>query len=134
MDEQQTSDSLAAGATCRAATNKLIMELDKKEKVPVGTGPPSPIVRLDWVVKEDVVNFSFESTYHLNDINELMSELFIESEINFALESRVKVAPLSNREIYVIRLKPTAALKKNLKWPDIEKDQADVFLNVKRLK
>ena len=56
-----------------------------------------------------------------------MSEIFIESDINFDLESRVKVAPLSNREIYVIRLKPTAALKKNLKWPDIEKDQADVF-------
>ena len=97
-------------------------------------GPPSPIVQLDGQGEEEVIKYSFESTYHKDDINECLSEIFNEHEIKFALESRVKVAPLSNREIFVIRLKPTDAFKKSVSWPHMEKDQADVFENVKRLR
>ena len=91
----------------------------------MGRDLPSPILQLDGEV---------ESTYHQDDINELLSEIFIESEVICALESRVKVAPLSAREIYVISLKPVGAIVKNVQWPDMDKDQADVFENVKRLK
>jgi hypothetical protein len=127
-------DAPDADTASSETTNRLIMELDKKETVPVDTGPPSPIIQLDGEVGEDVIKYFFESTYHEDDINELLSEIFIKSEINFDLESRVKVAPLSNREVFVIRLKPSDASKKNLTWPDMEKDQAEVFENVKRLK
>ena len=86
------------------------------------TGPPSPIIQLDGEVGEDVVKFSFESTYHEDDMNELLSEIFIKSEINFDLYSRVKVAPLSNREVFVIRLKPSDTSKKNLKCLKTSRD------------
>ena len=129
-----TEDTPAAETASNATTNRLIIKLDKKETVPVDTGPPSPIIQLDGEVGEDVVKFSFESTYHEDDINELLSEIFIKSEINFDLDSRVKVAPLSNREVFIIRLKPSDASKENLTWPDMENDQAEVFENVKRLK
>lgn len=133
-DAEKVVDHPTAGATSNAATNRLIMKLDKKETLPVVMGPPSPIVQLDGQGEEEVIKYSFESTYHEDDINECLSEIFNEHEINFALESRVKVAPLSNREIFVIRLKPTDAFKKSVSWPHMEKDQADVFENVKRLK
>ena len=120
--------------TSSTATDRLmIMELNKKETRPEETGLPSPIVQLDGEADEDIARFSFESTYHEDDIKELLSEIFPESEVNLALESTVKVAPLSNREIFVIRLKPTATTKKLLSWPEMENDQADVFENVKRL-
>ena len=80
----------------------------------MGKDLPSPILQLDGEVEEDVTKFSFESTYHPDDINELLSEIFIESEVICALESRVKVAPLSAREIYVISLKPVGAIVKNV--------------------
>ena len=132
-EKQQTSGSLASST----ATNRLVMELDKKETMPVHmeTGLPSPIVQLDGEVDKDidtVARFSFESTYHEDDVTELLSETFPESEVSLTLESRVKVAPLSNREIFVIRLKTTK--KKLLAWPRMENDQADVFENVKKLK
>ena len=127
-------DTPAAETPSSTTTNRLILELDKNDTVPVDTGPPSPIIQLDGEVGEDVVKFSFESTYHEDDMNELLSEIFIKSEINFDLDSTVKVAPLSNREVFVIRLKPSDASKKNLIWPDMENDQAEVFENVKRLK
>ena len=107
--------------------DKLVLELHKNEISPVGTGPTSHILHLDGEAQEEVVKFSFESTYHIDDINELLIEIFLESEVNLTLESRVKVAPLSARELYVIRLEPTTA-------PQRKRDQADVFENVKRLK
>ena len=130
MENQQTLDSSGAGATSSRATNRVVLELDKKEMGSVGQNLPSPILQLDGEVEEDVLKFSFESTYHQDDINELLSEIFIEYEVICALESRVKVAPLSGREIYVISLRPVSATWKN---PDMDKDQADVFENVKRL-
>ena len=133
-DAEKVVDHPTAGVTSNAATNRLIMKLDKKETLPVVMGLPSPMVQLDGQGEEEVIKYSFESTYHADDINECPSEIFNEPEINLALESRVKVAPLSNREIFVIRLKPTDALKKSVSWPHMEKDQADVFENVKKLK
>ena len=69
----------------------------------MGTGQPSPILQLDGEVQVEVVKFSFKSTYHMDDINEPLSETFLESEVNFTLETRVKVASVSARDLYVIR-------------------------------
>ena len=121
-------------STSSTATDKLmILELGKETRS-VEIGLPSPIVQLDGEAEEVMARFSFESTYHEDDITELLSEIFPESEVNLALESRMKVAPLSNREIFVISLKPTATAKKSLSWPEMKNDEADVFENVKRRK
>ena len=132
--EAETVEKVTVEDTCNTATNRLVMELDKKETRPVETGLPSPMIQLDGDAEEDIARFAFESTYHEDDVNELLSEIFPESDVKLSLESRVKVAPLSNREIFVIRLEPTATTKKFLSWPKMENDQADVFENVKRLK
>ena len=66
LENQKTLDSLAAGAASSTATNKLVLELHKNEISPVGTGPPSPILQLDGEVQEEVVKFSFKSTYHMD--------------------------------------------------------------------
>ena len=65
------------------ATNRLmIIELDKKDTLPMETSLPSPIVQLDGEAEENIARFSFESTYHDDDIRELLSEIFPESEVN----------------------------------------------------
>ena len=139
LESQQTLDTTEAGiASSNANILVLEMPMPKKEVVVdagTGTSLSSPIAQLDGGFDSDDLldRFSFESTYHEDDINELLSEIFLESEVNFNLESRVKVAPRSANEVYVIALKPTATTMK-ISWPDMKDEQADVFQNVKRLK
>ena len=138
LENQQTLDTTAAGITSSNA-NILVLELPKKEMVVdtgTGTSSSSPIAQLDGGFDSDdqvLDRYSFESTYHEDDINELLSELFLESDVNFTLESRVKVAPRSANEVYVIALRPTGTMKQ-MAWPDMKNEHADVFQNVKRLK
>ena len=74
-DAEKVVDHPTAGATSNASTNRLIMKLDKKETVPVVMGLPSSIVQLSGEGEEELVKYSFESTYHEDDIHELLSEI-----------------------------------------------------------
>ena len=129
----ETVNSSAAGESSSSSASRVVIELTKKEGE-VGAGlscPVSPIVQLDGIdeFEENVNKFSFESTFHEDDITELLSEIF--PEVNITLESRVKVAPRSAREIFVIALKSKEQEK--LYWPDMKEDHGDVFQDVKRL-
>ena len=69
---------------------------------------PDTIAQLDGafdIPEEEVLRFSFERTYHDDDIKELLSEIFQQAKVNFTLESRVKVATRSANEVYTIALK-----------------------------
>ena len=99
------------------------------------TVTPDTIAQLDGALdipEEEVLRFSFESTYHDDDIKELLSEIFQQAKVNFTLESRVKVAPRSANEVYTIALKAHGS-KMKVSWPEMKGEQSDVFQNVKRL-
>ena len=100
------------------------------------TVTPDTIAQLDGVVdipEEEILRFSFESTYHDDDIKELLSEIFQQAKVNFTLESRMKVSPRSANEVYTIAIKAHDS-KMKVSWPEMKGDQSDVFQNVKRLK
>ena len=65
----------------------------------------STIPQVDGVVEEDRVRYLLESTYHVDDVKEMLKEIFDANvEVNFTLESRVQTAPRSNRDLFVICL------------------------------
>jgi hypothetical protein len=132
-EHQNTLDSQAAGVSS-STTNRLVLELAKKEDRPVGNGLTSPILQVDGGIEEDIAVYSFESNYHEDDIMDTLGEIFPASEVNLTLDSTVQVAPRSARYLFVITLtvKPTATGRK-LSWPDMQEDQAVVFEKVKRI-
>ena len=101
----------------------------------MATGLPSPIMQVDGETEECVAKFSFESSYHEDDVMYTLEDIFLEPEVDLTLESRMKVGPgRSACEVFVIFLtaKPTSR-KRNLSWPKMAQDQAVVFDNIKRI-
>jgi hypothetical protein len=131
--EDQTNGDINATGASSSSTNRLILELAKQDK-PVDTGLPSPILQVDGLMESESVKYSFESTYHEDDVTYTLEELFPATEIKLTLESRDKVAPRSNREIFVIQLEVKIDVTgRKLSWPDMNEDQAPVFENVERI-
>jgi hypothetical protein len=84
QEDQQILDSQAAAITS-SNSNGLVLELAKKEDKPVtGTGLISPILQVDGEIEEEMAKYSFESSYHDDDIMELLEEIFLAPEVILA--------------------------------------------------
>ena len=129
MEQQQMLDSQAAGVTSSSSTsNKLVLELAKQDIRPVGTGLPSPILQVDGEKEEETTKYSFESSYHEED----MREIFPPSEVKLTLESRVRMKPLDACHFCTLVVKPIATDRKLL-WPEMRCVQAQVIENVRTI-
>ena len=92
QEDQQILGSQAAGITSsNCNSNRLVLELAKKEDRPAtGTGlsVSSPILQVDGEIEEEITKYSFESSYHDDDIMEALEEIFLATEVNLTVESR----------------------------------------------
>ena len=114
-EQQQMLDSQAAGLTSSSSTsNQLVLELAKQDIRPVGTGLPSPILQVDGEMEEETTEYSFESSYHEEDILYTLREIFPPSEVKLTLESRVRMKPLDACHICTVMVKPIATDRKLL--------------------
>ena len=129
-EHQQTLDSNAAGISS-STTNKLVLELVKQKEEPPPASPNIP--QVDGVVEEDRARYSFESSYHPDDVMDTLKEIFDANGVNFTLESRVQTAPLSACDRFVICLTTQPASTSRLSWPRMQDDQAVVFEKLQRI-
>jgi hypothetical protein len=130
-EQQQMLDSQAAGATSSSNTsNKLVLELAMHDIRPVGTGLPSPILQVDGEIEEETSKYSFESSYHEEDILYTLREIFPPSEVKLTLESRERIKPLDACHICTVVIKPIATDRKLL-WPEMSFVQAQVIENLR---
>jgi hypothetical protein len=91
-EHQQMLDSQAAGLTSSSSTsssstsNQLVLELAKQDIRLVGTGLPSPNLQVDGEMEEETTEYSFESSYHEEDILYTLREISPPSEVKLTLE------------------------------------------------
>ena len=133
FEDQQTVDIDTTVGTTSSTNNKLVLVLAKEK--PVETGLDSPVIpQVDGVVEEDRTRYSFESSYHVDDVMDTLKELFDPKEVTVTLESRVQTAPRSAQDLFVICLMvPPSSRRRKLHWPQMQKDQAVVFESLKKI-
>ena len=79
---------------------------------------------------EDSVKYSFESSYHEEDIIYTLREMFPEGEVELNLESRERIKYPEALRICAVVMKSISANKKVI-WPKMNQVQSTVIENVK---
>ena len=129
-EKKQLEEASNTGTTSNT-DNRLILELDKVEDR-TQSSPLSPILQVDGAAEQEKAKYSFVSMYAEEDIMYTIEEIFPRTEVKCTLESRERVAPLSADHLCILEIE---ALRKgrSLSWPDIARNQAVVFENLKRI-
>ena len=127
---QQTLENQVAGTTS-STDNRLILKLDKVDDK-TQSSPLSPILQVDGAAEQEKAKYSFVSMYVEEDIMYTIEEIFPRTEVKCTLESRERIAPLSADHLCILEIE---ALSKgrSLSWPDIARNQAVVFEQLKRI-
>ena len=115
--------SHAAGDT--SSKNKLVVNLARKDNHVDGAGPPNPILKLDGVVEDMEVSYSFVSDYGKEDLDYALSQIL--QNCDASLVSRSRLQPRST-----LKIKTDAG--KTFSWPDIPRYYADMFKDLQRIK
>ena len=132
MEQKKVLDNKAAGVTSSCTSNKLVLDLAKQDSKAVGTGLPSPILQVDGESEEEPAKYSFQSSYHEEDVMYTLREIFPPSEVKLTLESRERRNPLDACHICTVMVKPIATDRKLL-WPEMNQVQSQVIENVRTI-
>ena len=107
----------------------LLLQVGPQEE-PVDTGLDSPaITHVDGIVEDDRTQYSFESSYHVDDVMDTLKELFDPKQVTVTLESRVQTALRSAQVLFVICLTvPPTSRRRKLHWPRMQEDHFKIIL------
>ena len=123
MEQQQLLYSQSTRVT-RCTSNKLVLDLAKQDMGPVGTDLPSPILQVEGETGEETAKYSFDRSYHEEDIMYTLREIFPPSEVKLTLESKVRIKTLD--ACHICTVIPTG---RKILWPEMSQGPATVIKN-----
>ena len=118
------------------STQRLVLELENGDDIPVTTDLDSPILQLDGEVKQPCENvvFNFHSEFGEEDILYSLSEIFPDNIVtSYTLVSRIRVGRTADHECKVEFRLADAGQTRNFNWPDMPPWHVDVFCGIRRI-